>query len=59
MSNQWTALQNFTHYATNPLSDITGGSSSDNMQLPLEPQQALYYCLSHICTSTPQDLQTE
>ena len=31
-----------THNATLPLSDITGGNLSDYMQLPLEPQKALY-----------------
>ena len=33
------------------LSDITKGSLSDNMQLPPEPQKALY-----ICSSISQDL---
>ena len=40
-----------------PLSDNTGGSLSDYMQLPLEPQKALYYFFFfHNCSSTPQDL---
>ena len=32
-----------THNATLPLSDITGGNLSEYMQLPMEPQKALYY----------------
>ena len=44
-----------THNATWPISDITGGNLSDYMQLPLEPQKALYYFL-HILSSSPQDI---
>ena len=29
------------HNASSPLSDITGGSLSDYMQLPLEPQKTI------------------
>ena len=35
-----------THNSTQPESDITGGNLSDYMQLPLEPQKALYF----LCT---------
>ena len=40
-----------THNAAETLSDITGGNLSDYMQLPLEPQKALYCFtafLSHV-----------
>lgn len=33
----------FTHNATEPWSDITGGNLSHYLQLPLEPFKALYY----------------
>ena len=36
-----------THNATSLLSDITRGTSSDYMQLPLEPQKVLNYFLPH------------
>ena len=32
-------------YATYPLSDIIGGNLPNYMQLPLDPQKALYYLL--------------
>ena len=34
-----------THNATYPLSEITWGNSLGYMQLPLEPQKALYLAL--------------
>ena len=34
-----------THSAIQSLSDITGGSMSNYIQLPMEPQKALYYLL--------------
>ena len=62
LSNGVIGLQHFSkayiaHNATQPRSEIPGGSLSDYMQLPLEPQTALcdYF---HICSSTPQDLST-
>ena len=45
-----------TYNATWPLSDIEVGNFPVYMQLPLEPQRALYY-LFHICC-TPQYLYT-
>ena len=33
---------NITHNATVPLSDITGGNLSDDVQLPLEPLKGFY-----------------
>ena len=39
------------HNATLPLSDITGGGLSGDMQLPLESQKTLYYD-SHGCSFT-------
>ena len=47
-----------THSATLPLSHASGSSSSENMQLPLDPQKALYYFF-YICCNTPQDLYTQ
>ena len=46
-----------THNATKLLSDIPGGSFSDYMQLPLEPQKALY-CLFNVCSRTPRHVYT-
>ena len=46
-----------THNATKQLSDIPGGSLSDDMQLPLEPQRAPY-CFFHICSRIPGHLYT-
>ena len=44
-----------THNAIKPESDITGDNLTDYMQLPPEPQKALYYFF-HICSITPRDL---
>ena len=43
-----------THNATSPLSDITGGNLSDYMQLPLEPQKALYCFFSYMQQCSPR-----
>ena len=38
-----------THNVISPSSNISGGSLSDDMQLPLQPQKGLYYFfISHI-----------
>ena len=41
-----------THNVSGPMSDITGGSLSDDMLLLLEPEKALYFFF-HIYSSTP------
>lgn len=50
--------QPIAHNATLLLSDITGGNSQDHMQLPLEPQKALYYFID-ICSRTPTTVNTQ
>ena len=44
-----------THNATQQRNDTTGGYLLDYMQLPLEPQKALY-CFFHKFSGTSQDL---
>ena len=46
------------HFPQCTLSDITGGTLSDYMQLSLEPQKAFDYFFSHtVCAvDPPQDL---
>ena len=39
------------HWAAESLSDITGGSLSDSMQLPMKPQKSLYHFF-HTCSSS-------
>ena len=56
MLDQWTFSQNtMPTLPKMQLSDITGGSSSDYVQLPLEPQKALYF-FSTYALELPQDM---
>ena len=57
MLDQRAACAYITHNATKPLSDITGDSLSDHMQLPVE-QQNDELPFSHMQQHSPRPVNT-
>ena len=48
----------YTTHKFKPMSDTTGGILSDHVQLPLEPQKALHYFISHRQEYSPRPVTT-